>query len=395
MFKHILKMVWNRKKLNALIILEIFISFLVLFGVSAVYVHFARLYSHPLGFNYDNIWELVIDRGGPWKEEDAPVIANLREVISRLDAVEAVEVLNNTPFRGSTWSTTLHNGDREVLSLMNRASDGLQEMIGLEIIEGRWYGPQDDGLDWTPVVINRTLRDELFGDESPLGRDIDEPSDGEASGRRVVGVIEEFRQHGEFVPLRGYTFVRHRVQDDPEIAVHRLQLRVRPGTTAAFEEELFDSAQAVAPHWRFNLKDWAGIRTDRSKETLIPMAVLGVVSTSLLLMVALGLLGVLWQNVARRTQEIGLRRAMGAATRRIHVQITGELLMITTFGVLAGLFVAVQLPVLGTFPTLTWSTSLYSLASAIIAIYLIAFACAIYPSWFATRVEPAEALHYE
>jgi putative ABC transport system permease protein len=395
MFKHILKMVWNRKKLNALIILEIFISFLVLFGVSAVYVHFVRLYSHPLGFDYADTWELRIDRGGRWKPEHFPLTENLRDVLLAQEPVLAVEVLNATPFRGSTWSSSVSYGDKKLSSLFNYASDGAMDMLGLELIEGRWFSPEDDGVEWTAVVINRTLRTALFGDESPLGKDIADLDPGETGGRRVVGVIEEFRQHGEFFPLRNYAFSRHPMASDTETSIQGLQLKLKPGTTAAYEEELFRVAASVAPEWRFVVTDWAELRETMSKEFLIPMGVLAVVSIFLLLMVALGLLGVLWQNVARRTQEIGLRRAMGAAARRIHLQITGELLMITTFGVICGMFVALQLPILGTFAALTWSTSLYSLVSAVVMIYVISFVCALYPSWFATRIEPAEALHYE
>ena len=66
------------------------------------------------------------------------------------------------------------------------------------------------------------------------------------------------------------------------------------------------------------------------------MLAVGVVAGFLMLMVALGLTGVLWQNVTQRTREIGLRRAKGATARRIHRQILGELLVMTTLALAAG-----------------------------------------------------------
>ena len=65
-----------------------------------------------------------------------------------------------------------------------------------------------------------------------------------------------------------------------------------------------------------------------------------------MLMVALGLLGVLWQNVTQRTREIGLRRAKGAAKVDVQRQILGEIGVMTTLALLAGVLVVVQFPLL-------------------------------------------------
>ena len=56
MFKHLLKLIWNKKKQNALLITEIFVSFLVMFGVFTMLVYSFRNYRQPMGFNYDNVW---------------------------------------------------------------------------------------------------------------------------------------------------------------------------------------------------------------------------------------------------------------------------------------------------------------------------------------------------
>ena len=62
MIGHILKMVWNRKRANALVAVEIGISFLVLFGVVALTVFSVGNYRHPLGFSYDNVWNVRIEQ---------------------------------------------------------------------------------------------------------------------------------------------------------------------------------------------------------------------------------------------------------------------------------------------------------------------------------------------
>jgi len=401
MFRHILKLMWNKKRLNGLIILEIAISFLVVFAVTSVGVHYGLLYLHPLGFEYENTWGIRMHSGGPWEPEDALVVKQAMRVVGELDPVEDVAGMNIAPFRNSVWSSTVHNGDRTTQAMFNRATDGLAEMIGLQVVEGRWFGPEDDGLDWVPVVIDEQLREELFGDEDPLGKDISEPEDDlepfhpKDTERRVVGVIADFRQRGELHPLRPYAFARYELGGPNERHMNSIHIKVRPGTTAAFEEELLDTLQAVAPTWEFSVKPWSDAREQMIEGLLTPLMVMATIAAFLMLMVGLGLLGVLWQNVARRTQEIGLRRAMGAAARRIHNQITGELLIIASFGVVGGALVAVQFPIVGASQFFTWETSIWSLGVSVVLIYLLAFVCALYPSWFATRIEPADALHYE
>ena len=139
MFRHILKLIWNKKKMNGLIILEIFISFLVMFAVTSAGMHYALLYGHPLGFTYEEIWAIRMESGGPWQAEDTLIMNQAMRVIAELDAVEGIAALDIAPFRSSTWTSTAKYGDRIVDPMFNRASDGLAELIGLELI--RRAGP--------------------------------------------------------------------------------------------------------------------------------------------------------------------------------------------------------------------------------------------------------------
>ena len=114
-----------------------------------------------------------------------------------------------------------------------------------------------------------------------------------------------------------------------------------------------------------------------------------------MLMVALGLTGRLWQSVTQRTKEIGLRRAKGATAKRIYKQILGELLVITTFGLLIGVLVVIQFPLLDFLGFATKQVYAYSLLISLALIYALTIICGLYPSRLATKVQPAEALHYE
>jgi putative ABC transport system permease protein len=172
-------------------------------------------------------------------------------------------------------------------------------------------------------------------------------------------------------------------------------VRVRPGTSPEFEEALVKRMQGVAPDWSFEVRPLSQVRTSSFHFFLTPLIVAGTVAFFLLLMVGLGLIGVLWQNLLQRTREIGLRRAAGASRAAVHRQVILEQLLLTTLGVLIGTLLVIQVPILDLISVLSRPVFAGGLALALAVIYLISMLCVLYPSMLAARVPPAEALRYE
>src|SRR5438093_4150797 len=172
-------------------------------------------------------------------------------------------------------------------------------------------------------------------------------------------------------------------------------IRVRPGTGVEFEQRLAEKLQAVARDWSFEITPLERMRSDMLRFTLIPLTVAAIVAVFLMLMVGLGLLGVLWQNVAQRTPEIGLRRAKGASARHIYAQIIGEVLVVTTIAAGAGVVLCAQVPLLGVLGFVEGQVFAGALLISLGIIYLLTGVCSFYPAWLAARVQPAEALHYD
>jgi putative ABC transport system permease protein len=106
------------------------------------------------------------------------------------------------------------------------------------------------------------------------------------------------------------------------------------------------------------------------------------------------LVGVLWQNVTQRTREIGLRRAKGATQQHVHAQILGELFVLASIGVFLGFIVVVQFPLLDLIG-IEARVFAFGLGVSLVLIYALTLTAGLYPSWLATKVQPAEALHYE
>ena len=415
MTRHLLRLIWNRKRQNFLLTLEIFFSFLTLFSVVLLTVHYANNARRPLGYDIDRMWSITVDRKE--SDEDPAVKARHREtyrqLLSTLHEMPEIEVVAASftgPYANSSWgSRTRLVGGRQVDYGVNSVTDDYLDLLHIPLVAGRWFSREDDAATWKPVVLNRRLAEEIFGDANPVGQIIKEERDPNdpppdpndtPEVKRVIGVVEEFRQSGELSSSGNYLFYRMRLDGpDPKASLpERIFVRLRPGTTAAFEEPLVKRAMAVANSWSFEVQPLDTMRRDKLRQYTLPLAIVGTIAVFLLLMVALGLTGVVWQSVTQRIREFGLRRAKGATIPNVRTQVLVEMMIMTSIALVVGVLLVAQLPLLP-LPTeiavVPAGVFVASIAISVAAIYLLTLACGWYPSRLATKIQPAEALHYE
>jgi putative ABC transport system permease protein len=398
MIKHLIKLVWNRKRINFLITIEIFISFLVLFAVMMFVVYYVDNYRHPLGFTYDNVWNVSIDvkqeSDDYFTPEQLETTRQLYLAVKDMPEVEASASALSVPYEfGGSSGSEEFNGKR-VEYERDEVTDGFKEVFDLNLVAGRWFNKDDDGANFQPVVLNQRLAAAIFGAEDAVGKTFGS-IDRMARESRIVGVVSDFRKGGELAAPGNFLFIRKNLNDPKDRPPRNLVLKLRPGTTAEFQVKLTDKLQSIAKAWSFEVQSIAEMRESAFRLYLTPIIVLGLIAAFLMIMVALGLTGVLWQNVTQRTKEIGLRRAKGATAARIKKQIFGELFIIASFGLLAGILVVVQFPLLDIIGFISSKVYFYSIIVSALIIYLLTMLCGLYPSWLATKVQPAEALHYE
>jgi putative ABC transport system permease protein len=415
MTRHLLRLIWNRKRQNFLLTVEIFCSFLTLFGVVLFAVQYANNARQPLGFEIDRMWSVTVDRKEA--DQDPAVKARHRETYRQLfvalremPEVEGIAGSFTGPYANSEWgSGTRLPGGRQVNYGVNRVTDDFPQLFHIPIVAGRWFSREDDAATSKPVVVNRRLAREIFGDADPVGQIIPEERDPNAPPldpndkpevKRVIGLIDEFRQNGELATAESYMFQRMRLDDaEPKGGLpDRLYVRLRPGTPPAFEEALVKRAMAVAGDWSFEVQPLDAIRRDKLRQYTIPLGVFGTIAGFLLMMVALGLTGVVWQSVTQRIREFGLRRAKGATIANVRTQVLVEMIIMTSIALVVGVFLVAQIPLLPIPRDLRLIPAAVFVASIVISvacIYLLTLACGWYPSRLATKIQPAEALHYE
>ncbi len=400
MLRHLLKLVWRRKARNLMLTLEIMLAFVVVFAIAAFAARCAQLYTMPLGFAYEQTWSVKFQRA----DEDngkagAEVYEQLMAAVRSLDEVEAAGFVSFEPFTNSsnTNDFKLPDGSVRLHSQQLEMSDDFATAAGLNVLEGRWFNQSDATPGVIPVLLNARLAKALFRGQSALGkRFVDETDDpAKAEHFLVTGVVEDYRHQGDFGSPANLVLRRF----DPTntgFGVRGMTLKLRTGVKREFENKLITRLKQVRGDWDYTVTPQSEARESQLKSVLLPLIIFSVIALFMLIMVAFGLFGVLWQNTARRIPEIGLRRAIGASASQIYGQIISEQLILSSLAMLGAGALLVQLPLTGVFgASMDWKVFGASFGLSALVIYLISLVCAAYPGWRASRLTPTEALHYE
>ena len=309
MIAHLCRLAWNRRRSNLLLVGELFLSFIVLTPLIAGWVLFAAEELEPLGFEYEDVWSVRLSDRNYGERAQGDHQRNIELVwreLQALDQVEAVALASEAPFRfPSSWY-----GITSV-----RISDVGLDVLGLQLLSGRWFQSGDEALNWTPAVIDRELSQALFGDEDPVGKAIgDLPAMDRQGGNyfprldrvRVVGVVENCFYYGDYekADLPGFIFLRISQEwvASPLQSWVNFLVKTVPGAGLAVGETLRSRIQAVVPadeSIRFAVESLAARQEDDRLNQVQNLGFIAVISGLMMFMVALGLTGMMWQNVRR------------------------------------------------------------------------------------------------
>jgi predicted permease len=279
---------------------------------------------------------------------------------------------------------------------MNFVSTGYFKAMDVPILQGRDFRPADQGKDAPKVcMINDKFAKKYFPEGRAVGHRIGMGSDpGTKTDIEVVGVFGDMRYEGvhDDVPIE---LIRPYEQMDFTLGV---SVYIR---TAREPEQMFSAArhavQQVDPTLPVVDMKTLEKQVDNSLVTERLVATLssafGLLATVL---AAIGLYGVMAYTVARRTREIGIRMALGAATGNVVWLVMKEVLVLVAIGIVLGLSASwgltryVQKQLYGIQPN-----DLMTIALATIGIAAVALAAGYVPARRATRVDPIRALRWE
>ena len=402
MIRHLLKPLWRRKGRNLLLSVEIGLAFAVVFAIAATGLRYWQLYHQPVGFAWQDVWSVELQFPQSSDREvgfDPAVYGQLQRALERLPEVEKVALAAYTPYENSTWNTDywLLDSNVKIGSNLMQVSDGFFDTLGVKVLEGRGFNASDDGAARRPVLVNRRFAEAAFPGRSAVGQRFadEEPGNKDRRELEIVGVYEDFRNQGEFMAPVNFVLTRFSPTTDRQ-QMRTVLLKVRPGTPRLFEAALLRQLKGVRNDWSYRISPLRDLRDSQLRSGSMPLVLLSVLAGFLLLMVAFGLFGVLWQNTTRRIPEIGLRRAAGATSGDIYRQIVTEQVLLCLLPIAATMVLLVQLPITGALgEALSWPLFLGAGLLAAAVMVLVSVACALYPAWRASRLSPTEALHYE
>ncbi|MCB2198779.1 ABC transporter permease [bacterium] len=396
MIRHLLRLVWARKRSNLLLILEIFVSTLVLFAVFTMALIGLNRLLTPIGFNPENAYRISIDVGqlgdDSWASEAIEITHRLQQELLSLPGVVTVGGVYPPPYSQMTSSTTAQpdSNAAEVRTLQTYVTDEAREALQLNLVAGRWFDEQDAEVSYRPVVITQRFADELFPNEDPVDKEW-----GSEHVYKIIGVLDEYRKNGELSGLDNHMFQRVSLTSAKGRPIRNFIMRVESGTPVSIEEMVVKRMRAIYPDWTYRIAPVEADRDATNRLNVVPFVVVVMIGGFLMLMVVLGMLGVLWQSVTRRTDEIGLRRALGSPKDTVYHQILGEITLVTLFGCTLAVLLLLQLPLLGILGNIGWQTIIGALMLSLGFMVILALVSGLYPAWLAARVQPAQALHYE
>jgi putative ABC transport system permease protein len=388
MIRQMLKLIWNRKSSNAFLMAEFLLTFLVLDAILAAGFSAWRQYRQPNGFSIDNVLNITGREAGSRSggQDREQIIGQITRALQNMDAIREVGLMQWSLYEGSRAMYSQEINGKLTMLCCIRMTDECERALSMDVVQGRWFTAGDESEEVHPVVITQRLRNALFGDADPIGKTFRD--------YRVVGVVSDFRIYGELEKPEYFVIERYRWGESGG-GKNALLVKLKSPSTAELEARILAVLQSIAPPWTFYISRAEDLHAAKLKTQAAPYILAGMASSILVIMVMLGLMGVLWQNITRRTREIGLRRANGATVKHIFIQIIGEMLLLATAGIIPGILIITQLLFLGRFGYISHSIHVAAIITAAGALYGIVALCSLYPGYMATRVPPAAALHYE
>jgi putative ABC transport system permease protein len=387
-----------------LIIGEVALAVVLVASSSLLLRSFARLTAVPAGF--DTTHELVVPISLPaTRYPDAAARdvfwSGFLERLSDVPGVEAAAVTQSVPFISDYVSVfeiagiTPADTNQSPNTNFYAVSDNYFKAMGIPLLRGRSFGPMDTAKSHNVVVISKTLADRYFATVDPIGRRINNIHQGPQNvDAEIVGVVGDIKQYG----LDAATTLQVYQPERQHGYFSSLTLVVR---SMASPDALTHSVRGVLHDMDPNLPI-ANARTIGSYVDAstgpqrFTTSLLGGFAGIALLLAAIGVYGLVSFAVAQRTQEIGIRMALGARSSTVLGLVLRQGLGLTAIGVVLGTiatFWAARWLQAQLFEASTGDSVVALLIAPTALLAAAALACYV-PSRRALRVEPVTALRH-
>ncbi len=268
--------------------------------------------------------------------------------------------------------------------------------VGIPMLLGRDIGPQDTAASTPVCVINETLARFFFGKQNPIGKHITDEFPDTRVTFQIVGVAKDDRDHnlrGE-IQRRFFVALFQPLGEMPADASFEIRTRVDPNSIQSALRRVVEQTDSSIPMLDiFTLDDLVDRNLTQDRAIAQLTTFFGALA---LLLASVGMYGVLSYSIERRTNEIGIRMALGAKQSTVLGMVFAETLAVVLIGLAIGLPLALA-------ATRLIATDLYGLsatdpltiAGATGVLLAVAMLACYLPARRASKVDPLIALRYE
>ena len=388
---------------RALLVAEIALALVLLVGAGLLIRSFANLTGVDLGVDSRNVVIGLVALPEQKYADGARQTALFTDLLERagsLPQVTSAALATDLPVSSSWQAGVTVEGvppverGREPLLNVVVATPGWFTTMKMRVLAGRGLEVTDRAGLPPVVVISQGVAKRFFAGESPIGRRLKMGrADGQGPWITIVGVVNDVRQEGPSVESRGAMYLP--LAQNP---AGTMWLAVRTsGDAAGLVPALRAAIGAIDPDLPLSSAQTLEARVAGTvAQPRFSMLLLTLFAAIALVLAAIGTYGVISYSVALRTQEIGVRIALGARPRDVLGMVMRQVLGVTSLGIAIG--GAGALAAGGLLTRLLFgvrSSDPATFAAVAVVLVAVALAAAALPAWRAARVDPASTLRTE
>ncbi|HET7453780.1 MAG TPA: ABC transporter permease, partial [Thermoanaerobaculia bacterium] len=386
-----------------LVAAELALSVLLLTAAGLMLKSYWRLERVDPGFRTEGVVTAQLDFPESKYPRGRDVTAFGARLLDRLRALPGVEragAVSNLPLQDErVWHLSFVVEGRvldranPLFAFQQSVMPGYFETIGLPLLRGRGFSDADGREAPKVAIVNRTLADTIFPGQDPIGRRIalsDDP--GPNDWVTIVGIIGDVRSESleSAAPNQLYQPYAQNGTDGMAIVVRAR----RPDAVAAALRTAVSEIDPDEPV--YDIQPLADVVSSSAAQPRFRAFLTATFAGLALALAAIGIYGVLSYSVARRTHEIGIRMALGAARRDVLRLVVGRGMLLASIGVAIGLIgAALASRALSALLFGVATTDLPTFAAVAMVLLGVALAASLVPGRRALRIDPMVALREE
>jgi putative ABC transport system permease protein len=391
---------------NILVVTEIALAQVLLVGAALLAISYVRVSHIDPGFNPDRVLTAKIAPSAkkyPEPRSRSAFYATVLERLESLPGVESAGMVMSLPLTGSSMNRGFRvegrpapKADENVTMDFQIVSPSYFSTLEIPIKQGRGLSGADTETSERVIVINSAMARRYWPNEDPVGKRmaIGESSK-DTSWRTIVGVVGDNRHASLSETPVPTAFISYHqdLESWPRMGFVIKSKTDAASLTSAVRKELaaIDRSQPV-----YAIEPMENLLHTSVAQRRFIMLLLGSLSAIALILAMVGVYGVISFSVTERTQEIGIRMALGARAADVLRMVLGQAMRVTLIGIVIGLgaaFALTRLLASLLFEVSATDLRTFSIVAALLGAVAL-FACYI-PARRATKVDPLVALRYE